>query len=53
MNIPTDIVFFGEDKLPDKFNNLHQDDFSGCDLLFVIGTSLTVQPFPNIIGQLV
>jgi len=49
--VKPDIVFFGENKLPDKFNNLHQSDFSDCGLLFVIGTSLTVQPFPNIIGH--
>lgn len=39
-----DIVFFNE-PLPQKFNWLSTADMVTCDLLIVIGTSLTVQPF--------
>ena len=36
-----DIVFFGED-LPQRFHSLQLRDFSKCDLLVVMGTSLEV-----------
>ena len=36
-----DIVFFGED-LPSRFHTLQTKDFSLCDLLIVMGTSLEV-----------
>ncbi|TPX32368.1 hypothetical protein SmJEL517_g04519 [Synchytrium microbalum] len=44
------IVFFGEG-LPERFFKLAQTDFSQCDLLIVIGTSLQVQPFASLINQ--
>ncbi|CAG8542270.1 9966_t:CDS:10 [Paraglomus brasilianum] len=43
------ITFFGE-SLPDKFFR-HLQDFSVCDLLIVIGTSLQVQPFAGLIDN--
>ena len=43
-----DIVFFGE-SLPPRFFRLMQTDFAECDLLIVMGTSLTVQPFASIV----
>lgn len=46
--VKPDIVFFG-DKLPDRFFILSQEDFPKADLLIIIGTSLTVQPFASLI----
>ena len=45
-----DIVFFGE-ALPDALWKNMKTDFSACDLLIVLGTSLTVQPFANLVGE--
>eukprot|EP00906_Rhabdomonas_costata_P026895 RCo038284 len=42
--IKPDIVFFGE-SMPERFIRLVQRDFDDCDLLLVMGTSLTVHPF--------
>ena len=42
------IVFFGED-LPERFKTLYEEDFSQCDLLVVMGTSLQVQPFAGLV----
>lgn len=41
------IVFFGE-ALPERFHE-RMDDFQHCDLLIVVGTSLSVQPFASLI----
>lgn len=59
-NIPTceecsglvkpDIVFFREN-LPTRFFQLMQSDFPKCDLLLILGTSLTVQPFAMLINN--
>ncbi|XP_015269409.1 PREDICTED: NAD-dependent protein deacetylase sirtuin-3, mitochondrial isoform X2 [Gekko japonicus] len=46
--IKPDIVFFGEE-LPHRFF-LHVADFQMADLLFVIGTSLEVEPFASLAG---
>ncbi|XP_035751959.1 NAD-dependent protein deacetylase sirtuin-3, mitochondrial isoform X1 [Egretta garzetta] len=46
--IKPDIVFFGEE-LPQRFL-LHVTDFPMADLLFVIGTSLEVEPFASLAG---
>lgn len=46
--VKPDIVFFGE-QLPARFFSLSEEDFPSCDLLIVIGTSLTVQPFASLI----
>ncbi|XP_074740858.1 NAD-dependent protein deacetylase sirtuin-3, mitochondrial isoform X1 [Strix uralensis] len=46
--IKPDIVFFGEE-LPQRFF-LHMTDFPTADLLFVIGTSLEVEPFASLAG---
>ncbi|RWS28062.1 NAD-dependent protein deacetylase sirtuin-2-like protein [Leptotrombidium deliense] len=46
--VKPDIVFFGE-RLPEKFFSSVDDDFSKCDLLLIIGTSLKVQPFASLI----
>ena len=46
--IKPDIVFFGE-QLPDRFHRLVGKDFSKCDALIVMGTSLQVQPFAGLI----
>ncbi|CAK0898256.1 unnamed protein product [Prorocentrum cordatum] len=47
--VKPDIVFFGEG-LPDRFFSCRQQDFPKCDLLLVIGTSLAVQPFNQLIS---
>ncbi|KAL2915854.1 Sir2 histone deacetylase Hst2 [Polyrhizophydium stewartii] len=44
-----DIVFFGE-PLPERFGQCAARDFSRCDALVVMGTSLKVQPFCNLIN---
>jgi len=46
--IKPDIVFFGE-SLPEKYWQLSKEDFPQCDLLIVMGTSLKVQPFCNLV----
>lgn len=43
------IVFFGE-ALPERFFRLRQSDFRKCDLLIVMGTSLKVQPFADLVN---
>ena len=48
--IKPSIVFFGED-LPGRFKQLYDVDFSMCDLLIVMGTSLKVQPFASLIDK--
>lgn len=40
--VKPDIVFFGED-LPQRFHSLQLPDFSKCDLLIIMGTSLEVR----------
>jgi len=42
------ITFFGEE-LPKRFAELKEDDFCECDLLIVMGTSLQVAPFCNLV----
>ncbi|XP_042332399.1 NAD-dependent protein deacetylase sirtuin-3, mitochondrial isoform X2 [Sceloporus undulatus] len=46
--VKPDIVFFGEE-LPHRFF-LHVTDFPMADLLFIIGTSLEVEPFASLAG---
>ncbi|CAO1424434.1 unnamed protein product [Diamesa tonsa] len=46
--VKPDIVFFGEN-LPEKFHQLPNQDFKHCDLLIIMGTSLTVQPFATLV----
>ena len=48
--VKPDIVFFGED-LPSSFYQLSRKDFSKCDLLIVMGTSLTIRPFSSLIDK--
>lgn len=48
--VKPDVVFFGE-RLPNRFFQLADQDFSKCDLLIIIGTSLTVQPFAGLIDN--
>ncbi len=48
--IKPDIVFFGE-SLPQRFFQLVQQDFQQCDLLIIMGTSLTVQPFASLVSK--
>lgn len=45
--VKPDIVFFGEG-LPERFFDCMRSDFPSCDLLIIIGTSLTVQPFASL-----
>lgn len=45
--VKPNIVFFRED-LPARFKELLEPDCSECDLLIIMGTSLTVQPFNSI-----
>lgn len=46
--VKPDIVFFGEN-LPERFHELPHRDFKQCDLLIIMGTSLTVQPFASLV----
>mmetsp|Transcript_6578 Transcript_6578/g.15923 ORF Transcript_6578/g.15923 Transcript_6578/m.15923 type:complete len:394 (-) Transcript_6578:220-1401(-) len=46
--VKPDIVFFGE-SLPANFGQMVNEDFPECDLLIIIGTSLTVQPFAGLV----
>lgn len=46
--IKPDIIFFGEG-LPERFHVLPHKDFVDCDLLIIMGTSLTVQPFASLV----
>jgi NAD-dependent deacetylase sirtuin 2 len=48
--VKPDIVFFGE-ALPDRFAALSAKDLPQCDMLIVMGTSLTVQPFASLAGR--
>ncbi|KAL0047297.1 hypothetical protein WJX82_000149 [Trebouxia sp. C0006] len=48
--VKPDIVFFGE-SLPARFFQYMATDFSKADLLIVLGTSLTVQPFASLIDK--
>ena len=48
--VKPDIVFFGE-KLPERFIQYANEDFTKCDLLIVMGTSLKVQPFASLIDH--
>ena len=48
--VKQDIVFFGEG-LPEKFVECTESDFKNCDLLIIMGTSLTVQPFASLINE--
>jgi len=47
--VKPDIVFFGE-ALPSRFHRCAAADFSACDLLIVMGTSLVVRPFADLIN---
>jgi NAD-dependent deacetylase sirtuin 2 len=49
--IKPDIVFFGEG-LPKRFMTCLRSDLPQCDLMIVMGTSLAVTPFSNIISAL-
>lgn len=48
--VKPEIVFFGEN-LPARFFQHLNDDFERCDLLIVIGTSLTVHPFASLVTK--
>jgi len=48
--VKPDIVFFGEG-LPIRFYTSLKNDFKECDLLIIMGTSLTVQPFAGLIDM--
>ncbi|XP_066913247.1 NAD-dependent protein deacetylase sirtuin-2-like [Clytia hemisphaerica] len=48
--VKPDIVFFGEN-LPLRFFTCMGQDFRKADLLIVMGTSLTVQPFASLINR--
>ncbi|XP_042224945.1 NAD-dependent protein deacetylase sirtuin-2-like isoform X1 [Homarus americanus] len=48
--VKPDIVFFREN-LPPRFFHCVQSDFPKCDLLIILGTSLTVQPFASLIDN--
>jgi len=44
------IVFFGE-SLPEAYFESVQDDLPACDLLIVMGTSLAVEPFADVVNK--
>ena len=48
--VKPDIVFYGE-PLPVRYTWMHTADMVSCDMLLVIGTSLSVQPFSSLIHQ--
>ena len=48
--VKPDIVFFGEN-LPSRFFSCVEKDFRKCDLLIILGSSLTVQPFASLIDR--
>ncbi|TGZ67968.1 hypothetical protein CRM22_004514 [Opisthorchis felineus] len=48
--VKPDVVLFGEN-LPRKFYNRLSSDFSACDLLLIMGTSLQVLPFAGLIHR--
>jgi NAD-dependent deacetylase sirtuin 2 len=48
--VKPDIVFFGEG-LPQKFFEHANDDFAECNLLIIMGTSLSVQPFASLVNR--
>lgn len=48
--IKPDVKFFGE-RLDGRFFRLVKEDFPKCDLLIVIGTSLTVMPFAQLVQK--
>ncbi|XP_062596966.1 NAD-dependent protein deacetylase sirtuin-2-like isoform X1 [Saccostrea cucullata] len=48
--VKPDIVFFGE-RLPSRFSTCASEDFKACDLLIIMGTSLTVQPFASLTSR--
>jgi len=43
------ITFFGED-LPERFARMRSEDMRKCELLIVMGTSLEVYPFADLVG---
>jgi NAD-dependent deacetylase sirtuin 2 len=43
-----DITLYEED-LPKRFEQMHKKDFAKCDLLLILGTSLRVKPFADLI----
>lgn len=45
-----DIVMYGEG-LPDRFHEMIEEDFPKADLLIIMGTSLTVQPFCSLVQR--
>ncbi|KAK2953141.1 putative NAD-dependent deacetylase sir2A [Blattamonas nauphoetae] len=46
--VKPDVVLFGESLFPNSFFTSQQADFSECDLVIVLGTSLVVQPFASL-----
>lgn len=48
--VKPDIVFFGEN-LPKRFYECVEGDFSRCDLLIIMGSSLVVQPFASLVDR--
>ena len=50
--VKPDIVFYGE-QLPERFHVLAGHDLPRTDLLLVLGTSLAVQPFASLVGEVV
>mmetsp|Transcript_20834 Transcript_20834/g.58258 ORF Transcript_20834/g.58258 Transcript_20834/m.58258 type:complete len:354 (-) Transcript_20834:107-1168(-) len=46
--VKPNIVLSGEN-LPERFFQMHKADLRDCDLLFVFGTSLIVQPFASLL----
>ena len=48
--VKPDAIFFGE-AVPPRFRQLADEDFSRCDLLIILGTSLVVQPFASLVDR--
>lgn len=48
--IKPDVKFFGE-RLDSRFFRLVREDFPKCELLIIIGTSLTVMPFAQLVQK--
>ena len=49
-SLQQDIIFFGED-LPDVYHDNYSRDMRSADLILVMGTSLEVEPFSNLLNS--
>ena len=48
--VKPDVVFFDEE-MPEYYDSMVEEDFDRCDLLIILGTSLTVKPFSELVDR--